>query len=143
NELSENLAQVQAAIALLDEGATVPFISRYRQEATGSHDDLQMRDLEVRLHYLREMEERRESIHASTREQQKLTPELEQQIRTAETKTELEDLYLPYKPKRRTKAMIAIEAGLQPLAEQLFADPTLDPQQLAAGFVDADKGVAD
>src|SRR5690606_22198867 len=118
-------------------------ISRYRKEATGGLDDLQLRDLEVRLHYLREMEERRESILGSIREQEKLTPALEQQIRAAETKTELEDLYLPYKPKRRTKAMIAIEAGLQPLAEQLFADPTLDPQQLAAGFVDAEKGIAD
>src|SRR5690606_13883326 len=94
-------------------------------------------------HYLREMEERRVSILGSIRDKEKLTPALEQQIRVAETKTELEDLYLPYNPKRRTKAMIAIEAGLQPLAEQLFADPTLDPQKLASGFVDVEKGVAD
>src|SRR5690606_32738657 len=128
--LSVKDSQVQAAIALLDEGSTVPFIARYRKEVTGGLDDLQLRDLEVRLRYLREMEERRESILTSITEQQKLTPELEKQIRAAETKTELEDLYLPYKPKRRTKGMIAIEAGLEPLADQLFADPTLDPQKL-------------
>jgi len=142
-ELSVKPAQVQAAVALLDEGSTVPFISRYRKEATGGLDDLQLRDLEVRLRYLREMEERRESILGSIREQQKLTPALEKQILAADTKTELEDLYLPYKPKRRTKGMIAIEAGLEPLADQLFADPALDPQQLAATFIDPDKGVPD
>src|SRR5947207_3034690 len=114
-ELSVKPSQVEAAIGLLDEGSTVPFIARYRKEATDGLDDLQLRDLEVRLRYLREMEERREAILASITEQQKLTPELAHQIRTAETKTELEDLYLPYKPKRRTKGMIAIEAGLQPL----------------------------
>jgi uncharacterized protein len=142
-ELSVKISQVDAAVALLDEGSTVPFIARYRKEVTGGLDDLQLRDLEVRLRYLRELEERREAILSSIAEQQKLTPELEVQIRAVDTKTELEDLYLPYKPKRRTKAMIAIEAGLEPLAEQLYADPTLDPATLAATFVDADKGVAD
>jgi uncharacterized protein len=143
HELAVKTAQVEAAIALLDEGSTVPFIARYRKEATGGLDDLQLRDLEVRLRYLRELEERREAILASIGEQQKLTPELEKQIRAVDTKTELEDLYLPYKPKRRTKAMIAIEAGLEPLAGQLYADPKLDPQQLAATFIDAEKGVPD
>jgi len=138
-ELSVKISQVEAAIALLDEGSTVPFIARYRKEATGGLDDLQLRDLEVRLRYLRELEERREAILASIAEQQKLTPELEVQIRAADTKTELEDLYLPYKQKRRTKAMIAVEAGLAPLAEQLYADPTLDPATLAATFVDVKK----
>jgi uncharacterized protein len=142
-ELSVKQSQVDAAIALLDEGSTVPFIARYRKEVTGGLDDLQLRDLEVRLRYLRELEERREAILASIGEQQKLTPELEKQIRAVDTKTELEDLYLPYKPKRRTKAMIAIEAGLEPLAEQLYADPKLDPVTFAAAFIDADKGVPD
>jgi uncharacterized protein len=142
-ELSVKVAQVEAAIALLDEGSTVPFIARYRKEVTGGLDDLQLRDLEVRLRYLRELEERREAILASIGEQGKLTPELEVQIRAADTKTELEDLYLPYKQKRRTKAMIAIEAGLEPLAEQLYADPKLDPATLAAKFIDTEKGVPD
>ena len=113
----------------------MPFISRYRKEATGGLDDLQLRDLELRLRYLREMDERIDTILASIGEQEKLTPELEKQIRGAETKTELEDLYLPYKPRRRTKAMIAIEAGLEPLADRLFADPSLDPQAQAAEFI--------
>ena len=143
HELSVKTSQVEAAVALLDEGSTVPFIARYRKEVTGGLDDLQLRDLEVRLRYLRELEERREAILASIGEQGKLTAELEAQIRAVDTKTELEDLYLPYKPKRRTKAMIAIEAGLGPLAEQLYADPKLDPAALAATFVDADKGVPD
>lgn len=138
-ELKIKNSQVDAAITLLDDGATVPFISRYRKEATGGLDDLQLRDLEQRLGYLREMLERRETILASIKEQEKLTPELEKQINAAETKTELEDIYLPYKPKRRTKAMIAIEAGLEPLADQLFADPSLDPEKLAADFVDKDR----
>ncbi len=142
-ELSVKSSQVEAAIALLDEGSTVPFISRYRKEATGGLDDLQLRDLEVRLRYLREMEERRATIISSIAEQQKLTPELEKQLLAASTKTELEDIYLPFKPKRRTKGMIAIEAGLEPLADQLFADPTLVPEQVAANFVDADKAVPD
>jgi uncharacterized protein len=134
-ELNVRSEQVSAAIALLDEGSTVPFISRYRKEATDGLDDLQLRDLELRLRYLREMDNRVETIVASIKEQEKLTPALEKQIRNAETKTELEDLYLPYKKKRRTKAMIAIEAGLEPLADKLFADPTLDPQAQAAEFI--------
>ena len=134
-ELNVRPQQVSVAITLLDEGSTVPFISRYRKEATGGLDDLQLRDLELRLRYLREINERIETIITSIREQEKLTPDLEKQIRGVETKTELEDLYLPYKPKRRTKAMIAIEAGLEPLAESLFADPTLDPQVQAATFI--------
>ncbi|MES2626480.1 MAG: Tex family protein [Pseudomonadota bacterium] len=142
-ELSVKIAQVVAAVTLLDEGSTVPFISRYRKEVTGGLDDLQLRDLEVRLRYLRELEERRATILASINEQQKMTPALEHQINTAETKTELEDLYLPFKPKRRTKAMIAIEAGLEPLANQLYENPVLDPEMLAAEFVSAEKGVAD
>ena len=134
-ELNVRPQQVSVAITLLDEGSTVPFISRYRKEATGGLDDLQLRDLELCLRYLREMDERIDTILASIGEQEKLTPELEKQIRNAETKTELEDLYLPYKPKRRTKAMIAIEAGLEPLADRLFADPTLDPQTQAVEFI--------
>ncbi|PCJ23183.1 MAG: RNA-binding transcriptional accessory protein [SAR86 cluster bacterium] len=135
-ELNVKTRQVDAAIALLDEGSTVPFISRYRKEATGGLDDLQLRDLELRLHYLREMDERVETIISSISEQEKLTPELEKQIRSAETKTELEDLYLPYKPKRRTKAMIAKEAGLEPLADRLFADPELNPETQAQAYID-------
>ena len=134
-QLDVKTQQVSAAIALLDEGSTVPFISRYRKEATGGLDDLQLRDLELRLRYLREMDDRVETIVASIKEQEKLTPSLENQIRSAQTKTELEDLYLPYKPKRRTKAMIAIEAGLEPLADKLFADPTLDPEAQATEFI--------
>ena len=135
SELNVKPQQVSVAITLLDEGSTVPFISRYRKEATGGLDDLQLRDLELRLRYLREMNERIETVIDSIREQEKLTPALEKQIRGVETKTELEDLYLPYKPRRRTKAMIAIEAGLEPLAEMLFADPSLDPQVQAARFI--------
>ncbi len=142
-ELNIKASQVDAAIALLDEGATVPFISRYRKEVTGGLDDLQLRDLENRLRYLREMGERMEAILDSIKEQDKLTPALEKQIRAAETKTELEDLYLPYKPKRRTKAMIAIEAGLEPLADALFEDPKLDPEAEAQSYIDSDKGVED
>lgn len=134
-ELTIKTQQVSAAIALLDEGSTVPFISRYRKEATGGLDDLQLRDLELRLRYLREMDERIETIIGSIAEQEKLTPELENLIRAAETKTELEDLYLPYKPKRRSKAMIAIEAGLEPLADALYADPSLDPEVEAAKYI--------
>lgn len=136
-------AQVRAAVALLDEGATVPFIARYRKEVTGGLDDTQLRTLETRLSYLRELEERRAAILASIDEQGKLTPELRADIEAADTKSRLEDLYLPYKPKRRTKAQIAREAGLEPLADGLLADPTRDPETFAAAFVDADKGVAD
>ncbi len=138
SELNVKPQQVNAAIALLDDGSTVPFISRYRKEATDGLDDLQLRDLELRLRYLREMDERVATIIASISEQEKLTPELETQIRAAETKTELEDLYLPYKPKRRTKGMMAIEAGLEPLADKLFADPMLDPEVEATQYVDTD-----
>lgn len=143
DELSVRESQVAAAVKLLDEGSTVPFIARYRKEATGGLDDTQLRTLEERLSYLRELEDRRAAILSSVREQDKLTPELELQIRQADTKTRLEDLYLPYKPKRRTKAQIAREAGLEPLADRLLADPSRQPDAEAAGFVSADKGVAD
>ncbi len=142
-ELSARTAQVEAAIALLDEGATVPFILRYRKEVTGGLDDTQMRDLESRLGYLRELEERRAAILASITEQGKLTPALEAAVRNADTKTVLEDLYLPYKIKRRTRAQIAREAGLEPLAKRLLEAPETAPEAAAASFVDAGKGVAD
>jgi uncharacterized protein len=142
-ELSVQPRQVEAAVELLDGGATVPFIARYRKEATGALDDTQLRSLEDRLGYLREMEERREVILRSIVEQGKLTPELERNIRDADTKTRLEDLYLPYKPKRRTKAQIAREAGLEPLALGLLENPSQSPEELAGPFVDADRGVAD
>lgn len=142
-ELSVNAKQVKAAVLLLDEGATVPFIARYRKEATDGLDDTQLRNLEERLGYLRELNERRESILASIRSQDKLTPELEAAILAADTKTLLEDLYLPYKPKRRTKAQIAREAGLEPLADAILADRTVVPEQIAASYVDAEKGVID
>ncbi|MGW1591283.1 Tex family protein [Streptomyces sp. NPDC002386] len=142
-ELGVRERQVKAAVELLDGGSTVPFIARYRKEATEMLDDAQLRTLEERLRYLRELEERRTAILESVREQGKLTEELEARIRGAETKARLEDVYLPFKPKRRTKAQIAREAGLEPLAEGLLGDPTVDPQAAAAAFVDADKGVAD
>ena len=141
-ELNVKLQQVLAAIELLDGGATVPFIARYRKEATGALTDTQLRSLEERLHYLRELEERRQTILKSITEQNKLTPELEKSILDADNKSTLEDLYLPYKPKRRTKAQIAREAGLEPLAMQLLQDPTQHPNQLALSFVDAEKNVA-
>jgi uncharacterized protein len=134
-ELNAQERQVDAAVALLDEGATVPFIARYRKEVTGGLDDTQMRTLEERLRYLRELEERRAAILKSIDEQGKMTPELEADINTAETKNRLEDLYLPYKPKRRTKAQIAREAGLEPLADGLLADPTLAPETEAAKYI--------
>ncbi|MBW5414055.1 Tex family protein [Pseudomonas sp. MAG002Y] len=142
-ELGVRPQQVAAAVALLDEGSTVPFIARYRKEVTGSLDDTHLRHLEERLRYLRELEERRTAILASIDEQGKLTPELAREIKQADTKTRLEDLYLPYKQKRRTKGQIALEAGLGPLADALLNDPTLSPETEAAGYVDADKGVAD
>ncbi|MDR6355945.1 uncharacterized protein Q3H58_002616 [Pseudomonas psychrotolerans] len=142
-ELGARPQQVAAAVALLDEGSTVPFIARYRKEVTGSLDDTQLRHLEERLRYLRELEERRSAVLASIEEQGKLTPELAREINLADTKTRLEDLYLPYKQKRRTKGQIALEAGLGPLAEALLGDPTLTPETEAAAYVDADKGVAD
>ncbi|KUN38138.1 RNA-binding transcriptional accessory protein [Streptomyces longwoodensis] len=142
-ELGVRERQVKAAVELLDSGSTVPFIARYRKEATEMLDDAQLRTLEERLRYLRELEDRRSAILESVREQGKLTEELEARIRGAETKARLEDIYLPYKPKRRTKAQIAREAGLEPLAEGLLGDPGVDPAAAAAAFVDADKGVAD
>lgn len=142
-ELSVTEKQVNAAVLLLDEGATVPFIARYRKEATGGLDDTQLRFLEERLGYLRELNERRQSILDSISGQGKLTPELAQAINAADTKTLLEDLYLPYKPKRRTKAQIAREAGLEPLADALLDDRSLIPQHVAAGYIASDKGVDD
>ncbi|MDF4252431.1 Tex family protein [Streptomyces sp. WMMB303] len=142
-ELGVRERQVRAAVELLDGGSTVPFIARYRKEATEMLDDAQLRSLEERLRYLRELEERRASILESVRGQGKLTDELAEQIRAADSKARLEDIYLPYKPKRRTKAQIAREAGLEPLAEGLLADPSVEPPAAAAAFVDADKGVAD
>ncbi|AWI55191.1 RNA-binding transcriptional accessory protein [Aquabacterium olei] len=142
-ELKVRPAQVNAAIELLDGGATVPFIARYRKEATDGLDDTQLRDLEARLAYLRELEDRRAAVLKSIEEQGKLTPELRAAIEAVPTKQELEDLYLPYKPKRRTKGMIAREAGIEPLADKLFADPTLDPHTEAQAFVNADAGFAD
>ena len=142
-ELKARADQVDAAIRLLDEGNTVPFIARYRKEVTGGLDDTQLRTLESRLGYLRELEERRQSILKSIEDQGKLTPELATAINGTLNKTELEDLYLPYKQKRRTRGQIAIEAGLEPLAETLWNDASQDPEQLAARYVDADKGVAD
>ncbi|WP_271188779.1 Tex family protein [Dactylosporangium matsuzakiense] len=142
-ELGVRERQVTAAVDLLDGGATVPFIARYRKEATEMLDDAQLRTLEERLRYLREMEERRAAILESIRSQGKLDEALEAQIMAADSKARLEDIYLPYKPKRRTKAMIAREAGLEPLADGLLADPNVDPQAAAAVFVDAEKGVAD
>lgn len=142
-ELGVRERQVKAAVELLDGGSTVPFIARYRKEATEMLDDAQLRTLEERLRYLRELEERRSAILESVREQGKLTGELEARIRGAETKARLEDVYLPYKPKRRTKAQIAREAGLEPLADGLLGDPSVEPLAAAAAFVDADKGVAD
>ncbi|MBP7459333.1 MAG: RNA-binding transcriptional accessory protein, partial [Ottowia sp.] len=140
NELKVREAQVQAAIDLLDGGATVPFIARYRKEATGGLDDVQMRELEARLSYLRELHERRAAVLKSIESQGKLTPELRAAIDAAPNKQELEDLYLPYKPKRRTKGMIAREFGIEPLADQLWGDPSLDPQEAAKLFVKAEKG---
>ena len=134
-ELSAKPAQVAAAVALMDEGATVPFIARYRKEATGGLDDTQLRLLEERLSYLRELEDRRKTIVASIEEQGKMTPELLKAIMLAEDKTRLEDLYLPYKPKRRSKAQIALEAGLEPLANDLLATPSLDPELEAAKYL--------
>jgi protein Tex len=134
-EIKVRVEQVRAAVALLDGGATVPFVARYRKEATGGLDDIQLRELEYRLGYLREMAERREAIFKSIESQGKLTPELQAAISNAPTKQELEDLYLPFKPKRRTKGMIAREAGIEPLADKLFADPSLDPLKEAEGFI--------
>ena len=138
-EIRVDARQVETAVALLDGGATVPFIARYRKEATGGLDDIQLRELEYRLGYLRELEDRREAVLKSIEEQGKLTPALRAAIEAAPTKQELEDLYLPFKPKRRTKGMIAREAGIEPLADKLFADPTLNPQTEAQAYVLAAK----
>ncbi|MGO1233142.1 MAG: Tex family protein [Marinobacter sp.] len=143
DELGVREQQVNATITLLDEGATVPFIARYRKEITGSLDDSQLRNLEERLRYLRELEDRRVTVLKSIEEQGKLTDELRSDIEAADTKNRLEDLYLPYKPKRRTKAQIAREAGLEPLADALYEDPTLDPETTAADYLNAEAGIED
>ena len=142
-ELTVQPQQILAAIQLLDDGNTIPFIARYRKEATGGLDDTQLRHFETRLIYLRELEDRRQTILKSIEEQGKLTDELRDKIHATQSKTELEDLYLPYKPKRRTKGQIAIEAGLEPLADLLWNEPKNDPETSAAEFVNADKGVTD
>ncbi|HEY3588897.1 MAG TPA: Tex family protein [Buttiauxella sp.] len=143
SELKARNEQVDAAVRLLDEGNTVPFIARYRKEVTGGLDDTQLRQLETRLSYLRELEDRRQTILKSITEQGKLSDELAAAINGTLSKTELEDLYLPYKQKRRTRGQIAIEAGLEPLAELLWNDPSHTPEDAAARYIDADKGVAD
>ena len=142
-ELGVGIAQVAAAVELLGEGATVPFIARYRKEKTGGLDDTQLRKLDERLSYLRELEDRRAMVLKTIEEQGKLTPDLARSINAAETKVELEDLYAPYRPKRRTRAQIAREAGLEPLADVLLKNPSLMPNAEAANFVDSEKGVAD
>ena len=142
-ELTVQPQQILAAIQLLDDGNTIPFIARYRKEATGGLDDTQLRHFETRLIYLRELEDRRQTILKSIEEQGKLTDELRDKIHATQSKTELEDLYLPYKPKRRTKGQIAIEAGLEPLADLLWNEPKNDPETAATEFVNADKGVTD
>ncbi|WP_438950882.1 Tex family protein [Porticoccus sp.] len=142
-EINVKPAQVAAAMQLLDEGATVPFISRYRKEVTGGLDDTQLRTLEERLGYLRELEDRRSTILSRIDEQGKLSPELKNAILHADTKTRLEDLYLPYKPKRRTKGQIAIEAGLEPLADALLSDPGLNPEHQAQAYINPELGIAD
>lgn len=142
-ELNVRPEQVNAAVTLIDDGNTVPFIARYRKEVTGGLDDTQLRTLDSRLSYLREMDDRRQTILKSIQEQGKLTPELEQEIAQTDSKTRLEDLYLPYKPKRRTKGQIAIEAGLEPLADQLWNHPQTEPESEASKYLDADKGIAD
>ena len=143
DELGVRETQVSAAVDLLDGGATVPFVARYRKEATGGLDDTQLRTLEERLRYLRELDERRAAIIESIRSQGKLDDALEAQLMAADSKARLEDIYLPFKPKRRTKAQIAREAGLEPLADLLFGDPSADPVASAAAYVDPEKGVAD
>ena len=142
-ELGVRANQIAAAVELLDDGATVPFIARYRKEATGGLDDTVLRNLEVRLGYLRELEERRGAILESISQQGKLTPELQQEIAAADTKQRLEDLYAPYKPKRRTRAQIAREAGLEPLADAILADPGCDPAALAAQYLNPEASITD
>jgi protein Tex len=135
DELGVRERQVTAAVELLDGGATVPFVARYRKEVTGALDDTQLRTLEERLRYLRELEERRTAVLDSVRAQGKLDPELEGRILAADSKARLEDIYLPYKPKRRTRAQIAREQGLEPLADRLLSDPTTDPATAAQAYV--------
>ena len=142
-ELKVQPQQVKAAVELLDGGATVPFIARYRKEVTGALDDTQLRTLEDRLRYLREMEDRRSAIIGSIEEQGKMTPALNKDILAADTKTRLEDLYLPYKQKRRTKGQIAIEAGLEPLANSLYEDPTLTPMVEDEKFIEQFKSLVE
>jgi len=142
-ELSVNIKQVETVIELLDEGSTVPFIARYRKEKTGGLNDTQLRTLDERLHYLRELHKRRESIFKSIDEQGKLTDELKSALNRAKTQTELEDLYLPYKRKRRTKAQMAREAGLEPLAMDLLENPTLNPEQESQKYIDSEKDIND
>lgn len=142
-ELKVKVSQVETAIRLLDDGATVPFIARYRKEATEGLDDTQLRYLAERLHYIRELDERRTVVLQSIREQEKLTPELEKAILAADSKTRLEDLYLPYRPKRRTKAQIAKEAGLEPLAQELLQNPAQDPAEMAQKFINPETGIED
>jgi len=142
-ELGVRAQQVAAAISLLDSGATVPFVARYRKEATGALDDTQLRRLEERLRYLRDLDERRSVILDSISQQGKLDPALKQAIDAADSKARLEDLYLPYRPKRRTKAQIAREAGLEPLAEALLASPDQSPEQVALRYLEPNKGVMD
>ncbi|NLS13944.1 RNA-binding transcriptional accessory protein [Vibrio sp. SM6] len=142
-ELNVRPEQVTAAVTLIDDGNTVPFIARYRKEVTGGLDDTQLRTLDSRLSYLRELEERRQTILKSIQDQGKLTAELEQAILSTDSKTRLEDLYLPYKPKRRTKGQIAIEAGLEPLAETLWQDPSHQPEALAERYFNPDHGIND
>src|SRR5256885_4353825 len=142
-ELGVREQQISATVELLDGGATVPFVARYRKEITGGLDDAQLRTLEERLTYLRELEERRTAILNSVREQGKLDAALEAAIMAADSKGRLEDIYLPFKPKRRTKAEIAKEAGLEPLSDMLLADAKNDPAAVAARFIDAEKNVAD
>ncbi|MDE4027331.1 RNA-binding transcriptional accessory protein, partial [Glaesserella parasuis] len=142
-ELAVRSEQIFAAMTLLDEGNTIPFIARYRKEVTGGLDDTQLRHFETRLLYLRELNDRRQTILKSIEEQGKLTDELREKIEQTQSKTELEDLYLPYKPKRRTRGQIAIEAGLEPLADSLWNDPSQVPETVAEAYVDAEKGVAD
>lgn len=134
-EIAAQPRQVAAAVALLDEGATVPFIARYRKEATGGLDDTQLRQLEERLGYLRELEDRRAAVIESIRSQDKLSDALEARLRAATTKAEVEDLYLPYKPKRRTRGEIARENGLEPLLDAVLADRSCVPAELAAAYV--------
>ena len=143
NELGVKLAQVEATVALIDEGSTVPFISRYRKEVTGGLDDTQLRTLEERLYYLRELEDRRGTVLKTIEEQGKLSDELKKSILEADTKTRLEDLYAPYKPKRRTKAQIAREAGIEPLVDAIMADFTLQPEVEAESYINVEAGFAD